>query len=236
MQIGAHVVHFLLQHPQLIQGLLFVIFQALAQTLLPVLSDRLHPLLQRENPPVFVHLRLVHLPHQVTAQVRALGKDAAPHAQIEGHDAGPRAEARQQRGVQRPEPHPRHAAQGQGGGQQAPDGARVHAHLHGPGQVLPHHRGQPAGALDGRADPHVGGDEVQQRPRTEAGQRAPARGDVDVAPGRHKDQDNHGKGAGHVDLHPLCDQHIDVHGAGCALGLQQHGVGEEADRKEPQRR
>ena len=28
---------------------------------------------------------------------------------------------------------------------------------------------------------------------------------------RHKDQDNHGKGAGHVDLHPLCDQHIDVH-------------------------
>ena len=44
-------------------------------------------------------------------QFGALGEDAAAHAEVEGHQAGARAEAAEQRGVQGPEPHPGHTCE-----------------------------------------------------------------------------------------------------------------------------
>mmetsp|Transcript_17259 Transcript_17259/g.44387 ORF Transcript_17259/g.44387 Transcript_17259/m.44387 type:complete len:290 (-) Transcript_17259:537-1406(-) len=211
VQEGDDVLHLLLHHAQLVHHVLLLFGKALLNAV-PALVLQLHDaLLQLKDATLLLHLVVIHLTHELAADLRALGEDAPTDAKVEGDNRGPRSEARQACRVQDPDPHPRHAAQRQRRRQQAADGAGAHADLQRLVQRRAHGVGEAAGALHRHADTDARAHEVEEGAREEARERPPASRDEDIPPAEEQEDADHRDGPLQIDPYGGGDEHADVH-------------------------
>mmetsp|Transcript_95646 Transcript_95646/g.274610 ORF Transcript_95646/g.274610 Transcript_95646/m.274610 type:complete len:302 (+) Transcript_95646:1555-2460(+) len=224
VQQGSDILHLLLHHPQLVHHVLVRFGKTLLHAVPPGLLQVHDALLQLEDAPLLRGLVVVHLADQVAADLRSLGENTSADAQVEGDDRGAGAEAGEVVRVEEPQPHDSHAADGQGSGEEAANGARADPDLHRMGQHTAHRMGQTAGALHRHAHANASTDEVQGSPSDEARQSTPPGSNEHVPPCKEEEDTDDRSGPLQVDHDALGDELTNVHNLFVALVLQQHEV------------